>query len=116
MIVVGLDCATKDDHPQTYHTGQGAPATTWPITEASTGSGSVPSDLKATANASLPIFEGARKVGIKQDGQFNVVGTATQSDYTPFVQAIKQEDSTYALSGSITRAPCCCGASRRCRA
>ena len=100
VIVVGLDCATKDEHPQTYHTGQGATRYHVAHNRGLHGIWLVPSDLKATANASLPIFAGARKVGIKQDGQFNVVGTATQSDYTPFVLAIKQKDSTYALSGS----------------
>jgi hypothetical protein len=100
VIVVGLDCATKDQHPQTYHTGQGAARYYVEHNKALHGIWLVPSDLKATANASLPIFAGARKVGIKENGQFNVVGTATQSDYTPFVQEIKQKDSTYALSGS----------------
>ncbi len=100
VIAVGLDCATKDDHPQTYHTGQGYARYHVKHNKGLHGIWLVPSDLKATANASLPIFEGARKVGIKEDGQFNVLGTAIQSDYTPFVQAIKQDDSTYALSGS----------------
>jgi ABC-type branched-subunit amino acid transport system substrate-binding protein len=100
VIVVGLDCATRDDHPQTYHTGQGAARYHVKRNKGLHGVWLVPSDLKATANASLPIVAGARKVGIKQDGQFNVVGTAIQSDYTLFVQAIKQEESTYALSGS----------------
>jgi ABC-type branched-subunit amino acid transport system substrate-binding protein len=100
VIAVGLDCATKDDHPQTYHTGQGYARYHVKRNKGLHGIWLVPSDLKATVNASLPIFEGARKVGIKEDGQFNVVGAATQSDYTPFVQTIKQEGSTYALSGS----------------
>jgi hypothetical protein len=100
VIVVGLDCATKDDHPQTYHTGQGAARYHVKHNKGLHGIWLVPSDLKATANASQPIFAGARKVGIKGDGQFNVLGSAIQSDYTPFVLTIKQEDGTYALSGS----------------
>jgi ABC-type branched-subunit amino acid transport system substrate-binding protein len=100
VIVVGLECATKDQHPQTYHTGQGAPRYYVRHNKGVHGVWLVPGDLKSTANASLPIFAGARKVGIAEDEQFNVVGSAIQSDYTPFVQAIKQNNSTYAISGS----------------
>jgi ABC-type branched-subunit amino acid transport system substrate-binding protein len=96
----GLDCATRDEHPQTYHTVQGAVRYLLAHHQGLHGIWLVPSDLKAAVNASLPEFAGARKVGVKEDGQFGVHGLATQSDYTPFVEAIKQNHSTYALSGS----------------
>jgi ABC-type branched-subunit amino acid transport system substrate-binding protein len=100
IVRAALDCATKDEHPQTYHTVQGATRYLFEHHQGLHGIWLVPSDLKAGVNAALPQFAGARKVGIKEDGQFGVHGLATQSDYTPFVQTIKQNHSTYALSAS----------------
>ena len=59
---------------------------------------------------------GGRKAGVKQDGQFKVSAQPSQSDYTPFVQAIKEHDSTYAQSISDYKSTVLMRRKRRCRA
>lgn len=47
----------------------------------------------------MPIIRAENQMGIKSDAEFGVSGTAQQSAYTPVVQAIKQNKSTYARNG-----------------
>src|SRR6266536_818318 len=99
VIAGQLDCSTKAQHPQTYHTRQGNVQYHLKKNKGLHGVWLIPSDLQSTVNATLPVIAGAKDAGIKEDEQFKVSGLATQSDYTPPVQAIKQKDTTYALSG-----------------
>ena len=55
-------------------------------------------DLKATTNAALPLVAMYKSFGVKSDGEFKVSGLSPQAAYTPLVQAIKQNNSTYALN------------------
>ena len=48
----------------------------------------------------MPAFTAQQQAGIKQDATFDVSARAQQSAYTPFVQALKDNGSTYARSGS----------------
>ena len=60
----------------------------------------VPSDLPSTIAASTPLFAVDTQAGIKQDAEFGVSALSTQSAYTPYVQAIKAKNATFARDGS----------------
>ena len=96
-----LQCATKDQTPQTYKGTLGA--TNYYLKKF--GKNSLhglfvyPSDLKAAKNSQIPAFTAQQQAGIEQDATFDVSGRATQSAYTPFVQALKDNQSTYARHG-----------------
>ena len=96
-----LDCATKDQHPQTYRGALGA--TDYYLKKfgknALHGVFLYPSDLKSAKNSQVPAFTAQQQAGIKQDATFDVSARATQPDYTPFVQAMKDNGSTYARHG-----------------
>jgi hypothetical protein len=96
-----IDCATKDQHPQTYHGSLGG--TNYYLKKfgksALHGLFLYPSDLKSAKNSQVPAFTAQQKAGIKQDNTFDVSGRAPQSAYTPFVQALKDSGGTYARSG-----------------
>jgi hypothetical protein len=96
-----LDCATKDQHPQTYRGGLGA--TNYYIKKygknALHGLFLYPSDLKSAKDAQVPAFTAQQQAGIKQDATFDVSARATQPQYTPFVQTLKDNQSTYFRSG-----------------
>lgn len=59
----------------------------------------IPADLPSTISASMPGFRYSQELGIELDAEFGASGLATQSAYTPFVQAIKDNESTYARNG-----------------
>jgi Periplasmic binding protein len=99
IIASALDCATKDQHPQTYTTRMGQILYYKKHNKDLHGIWALPSDLKATLNSTTPVATGDVKAGVKQDEDFfKVLGSATQSDYTPLAQAIKQHNSAYAQS------------------
>jgi hypothetical protein len=97
-----LECATKDQHPQTY--------------QASVGRGFYyekkfgkdlhgvyifGSDLKSARNASFSSGLGQlRVVCCKSDRDFDLSTSAPQSQYTPVAREIKDQSSTYAQSAS----------------
>jgi len=100
VIASQLDCATKDDHPQTYGTRQGAVKYYLKQNDDDlSGVWLIPSDLQSTVNATLPLIAGAQKAGVEEVETFRVSALAQQSEYTPFVQAIKSGNATYALNG-----------------
>ena len=96
-----IDCATKDENPQTYRGSLGA--TNWYLKKfgknALHGLFLYPSDLKSAKNSQVPAFTAQQEAGIKQDATFDVSGRAPQSAYTPFVQAMKDSGATYARHG-----------------
>jgi ABC-type branched-subunit amino acid transport system substrate-binding protein len=61
----------------------------------------IPADLKATKNAVLPTAQAGVDLGIKKDGQgfYDIFSRDPQSAMTPIVQAIKQNNSTFAKNG-----------------
>jgi ABC-type branched-subunit amino acid transport system substrate-binding protein len=99
VIAGQLDCATRNDSPQTYRTRQGHIRYHLRKNGDLTGYWLVPGDLKSSLNSTLPLVEGAKEAGIKAGGEQRVSALATQSDYTPIVQTIKQDNVTYGLSG-----------------
>ena len=60
----------------------------------------VPSDLPSTISTATPIFAASKQLGIKEDAEFGISGVTPQSGYTPYTQAIKTNNSTYARNGS----------------
>ena len=96
-----LDCATKDQHPQTYRGSLGA--TKYYLKQfgknALHGVFLYPSDIASAKNSQVPAFTAQQQAGIKQDATFDVSARAQQSAYTPFVQALKDNGSTYARTG-----------------
>ena len=96
-----LDCATKDQNPQTYRGGLGA--TGYYLKKfgknALHGLYLYPSDLKASKDSWVPQFTARQQAGIKADATFDVSARAQQSAFTPFVQAMKDSGSTYGTQG-----------------
>jgi hypothetical protein len=96
VIVVGLDCATKDaaEKKVTVRTGPGKYF--MKRNKGLHGIFTLAGDLRSTVNAALPVVEGYRSLGLKVDGEFKVSGLSPQAAYTPIVQEIKAKGSTYA--------------------
>lgn len=96
-----LDCATKDQHPQTYRGSLGA--TKYYLDKFGKknlhGIFVYPADLKAAKNTQVPAFTAQQNAGIKQDATFDLSARAPQSAYTPVVQAMKDSQATYARNG-----------------
>jgi len=94
-----LDCATKNDHPQTYRATVGPTRYFLSTFKDLHGIYIYPSDLQASKNAQVPLFKTQQRLGIKSDEDFDISGVAPQSAYTPVVQAAKQHQSTYVHAG-----------------
>lgn len=94
-----LDCATIGDHPQTYRGNIGA--TDYYLKQYKDLSGVFlyPSDLKSAKDSQVPNFTAQEEAGIKLDAQYDVSARAQQSTYTPIVQQMKSDGTTYARSG-----------------
>jgi Periplasmic binding protein len=58
----------------------------------------LPPDLPSTITASTSVFAAMQKAGVKLDKQFGMSALATQSQYTPVVQAIKATGATWVMS------------------
>jgi Periplasmic binding protein len=56
-------------------------------------------DLPSTITASTPVFAAIEQNGVKLDKQFGMSALATQSQYTPVVEAIKAAKATWVISG-----------------
>ena len=59
----------------------------------------VGADFEALKTATMPIWLGAQKVGIKSDGVFDIHGADGQDKYLPITAAIKSAGSTIVSSG-----------------
>jgi hypothetical protein len=94
-----LDCATKNDNPQTYVATVGPTRYYLSHFKDLHGMYVYPSDLLASKNAQVPLFKSEQELGIKQDEEFDISGAAPQSAFTPVVQAAKQAGSTYVHLG-----------------
>jgi substrate-binding family protein len=93
-----LVCSTRDQHPQTYFVKSGQVRYFVKRFKNLHGVYLIPSDLRSTVNATTPLARGEQQLGVKSDGEIKISGLATQSDYTPIAQTMKQRDSTYAES------------------
>jgi hypothetical protein len=64
----------------------------------------VPGDLPTTVQSATYQIEAQKQAGIKWDAIFKVSGRDEQAAYTPRIQALKQNNSTYYYNGSNDRA------------
>jgi len=97
-----LDCATMNDHPQTYLATVGTTRYFLSHFKGLHGIYVYPSDLLASKNAQVPLFKSQQELGITADQEFDISGAAPQSAFTPVVQAAKNYQSTYARAGLAT--------------
>lgn len=94
-----LDCATIDDHPQTYRGNIGATDYYLKQNKDLSGVFLYPSDLKSAKDSQVPNFTAQEEVGIKLDAEYDVSARAQQSAYTPIAQQMKADGTTYMRSG-----------------
>jgi len=94
-------CATRDQNPQTYRAQQGEFLYYTKVNKDLHGIWTLPSDLKATRDSEIPIFQAGVNLGIKKDGQgfYDVSARAQQSELTPVIQVVKQNNSTWVYNG-----------------
>ena len=99
---LGPYCNTKDQNPQTYVASQGDYRYFLSKNKDLHGVFLVPADLKSTKNSLLPWYNAAVDLGIKKDGDgfYDAFQSQPQSALTPVVQAIKDNNSTFAYSAS----------------
>ncbi len=94
-----LDCATKDQHPQTYHGSNGA--SIWykeHVEGAPHGVYVASNDSAVGQRAQDLLYEFPKKLGMKSDQHAYVSSTAPQSAYTPIVQKMKADNSNFAYA------------------
>ncbi|HEY8216258.1 MAG TPA: ABC transporter substrate-binding protein [Acidimicrobiia bacterium] len=96
-----LVCDTQTEHPQTYQANAGrAFYYEKKFGKDIHGIFIFTSDLKSANNANRGSMTQMQTAGIKADDQIDVSALATQSAYTPIIQAMKDDSSNYAQSGS----------------
>jgi ABC-type branched-subunit amino acid transport system substrate-binding protein len=95
-------CATRDQSPQTYKAQQGEFLYYTKVNQNLHGVWTLPSDLKATRDSEIPIFQAGVNLGIKKDGQgfYDTSARAQQSELTPIIQVVKQNNSNWVYNGN----------------
>ena len=92
-----VECATKDEHPQTFH----ANVSRGLYYNQKFGKGKLHgvyifgSDSKSARDSSFVSLGALRDIGIKSDQDFDEPGAAPQSAYTPIVAKMKAAGSNY---------------------
>ncbi len=92
-----VDCATKDQHPQTFH----ANVSRGRFYNQKYGQGKLHgvyvfgNDSKSARDSSFVSLGALRDIGIKSDKDFDLPGAAPQSAFTPVIQAMKDAGSNY---------------------
>ena len=96
-----LQCDTADENPQTYKGSLNA----IPYLQKTYGKKALhglyvyPGDLKASKNSWVPQYQAYQDNGVKADAEFDISSRAPQSAFTPLVQTIKDNNSTFATQG-----------------
>jgi ABC-type branched-subunit amino acid transport system substrate-binding protein len=93
-----VECDTLDKSPQTYRTNNGDSKYLLKNNKGLHGSFVLASDSPSVAKTSKVLYKGAQAAGIKQDSSWNVTANSPQSQYTPIIQAMKNDSSNYGLS------------------
>jgi ABC-type branched-subunit amino acid transport system substrate-binding protein len=95
-------CSTRNQSPQTYQAQQGEFLYYTKVNKDLHGIWTLPADLKATRDSEIPIFQAGVNLGIKKDGQgfYNTMATMTQSELTPMIQVVKQNNSNWVYNGN----------------
>ena len=64
----------------------------------------VPADLPSTIASAVPLTAAQREIGVTFDGIFGVSGAATQAEFGPYVQTLRDSGSNYVYNGSNDQA------------
>jgi hypothetical protein len=97
-----VDCATKDQHPQTFRVN----VSRGRYFNQKYGEGKIHgvyifgSDSKSARDSTFAGPGALRDIGIKSDKDFDVSGFANQSAYTPIIQEMKNDGSNYAQTST----------------
>lgn len=92
-----MECATKDDHPQTYAVPVGAAKWFQEEKGVSQGSWIVSNDIQGTLDATQPLV--AAEQDLDLDGEpFEVSATAPQATYAPYVQGLRADGADYVMN------------------
>jgi ABC-type branched-subunit amino acid transport system substrate-binding protein len=94
-----LDCATKEQHPQTYYGSAGT--SKWyrdQIKGKAHGLYVASNDSAVGQRAQDLLYEFPQELGMKSDQHAYVSSTAPQSAYTPIVQKMKADKSNFAYA------------------
>ena len=92
-----VECATKDQHPQTFR----ANVSRGRFYNKKFGQGTLHgvyvfgNDSKSARDSSFVSLGALRDIGIKSDQDFDISGRAQQSEYTAVIQAMKANGSNY---------------------
>jgi hypothetical protein len=94
-------CSTLGQHPQSYTAQQGDCLYYLSQNKNLHGIYILPGDLQEATNSQRVPFEACVNLGIKKDatGFYSVSAMAPQSALTPFVQAVKANNSTFVYQG-----------------
>jgi hypothetical protein len=96
-----LDCATKDQSPQTYHGNQFDSKYLLKTHKNNLhGAMIVSGDTKDANRGGTVLVDVAQEAGVKSDQDVTVGGRDPQSAYTPIVNKMKSDGSNYAYSTS----------------
>jgi hypothetical protein len=92
-----VDCATKDDHPQTFraNVSRGRYYNEKFGTNKLHGVYVFGSDSKSARDSSFVSLGALRDIGIKSDKDFDLPSSSPQSAYTPIVAQMKADGSNY---------------------
>jgi hypothetical protein len=92
-----VDCATKDQHPQTFraNVSRGLYYNQKFGKDKLHGAYVFNSDSKSARDSSFVSLGALRDIGIKSDKDFDLPGSSPQSAYTPVVQQMKSDGSNY---------------------
>lgn len=93
-----VQCDTIDKSPQTYRTNNGDSKYLLKKNKDLHGSFVLASDSPSVVKTSKVLNKGAQAAGIKADSSWNVTANSPQSQYTPIIQAMKNDSSNYGLS------------------
>ena len=90
-----MDCATKDEHPQTYRGNTGPARYLKKKFKFEHGSWVASNDLKGPLDATLPLMQAEREVNDLTGEDFLISAAAPQTEYTPYVQGLQRDGAEF---------------------
>jgi len=94
-----LDCATVNDHPQTFRVNVGTVRYLRGVTHKTLrGIMLYDDDLKSAEISQLVLIRGNEAGGVVSQAEIGISASAPQPAYTPIVERMKSKDANYALN------------------
>jgi ABC-type branched-subunit amino acid transport system substrate-binding protein len=93
-----VECSTRNNSTQTYRANNGDSKYLLKHNPGLHGAFVLASDSPSVVRTSKVLYKAAQAAGIKQDSSWNVTANSPQSQYTPIIQAMKNDNSNYGLS------------------